>query len=304
MSGSATEPDPEPTPASGATDTTVITPAAVETPPAAGVTSGNETPELQGDASANSPGAQPEQPASLLSAAVAPGAPETTDAAEGDDTVKGAGGAEADQGTKVDPTQAKPGDEAGKTETTETAPALEPIVYPEWKFPEGIQGDKATLDQFTSFLGEHRIAPEVGQALLDQHIAALNTYGQHLQNEQHRIWLETRQNWVKQSMADPQIGGAGHQTAMGAIARMRDMLASDSPQGSEQHKKDLAELSQVLDFTGMGDHPVFLKFVHRIARYLDEPALPPPNIQPAPGNGRAPKRLRDIYRQNQEARNG
>ena len=50
--------------------------------------------------------------------------------------------------------------------------------------------------------------------------------------------------------------------------------------------------------TGAGDHPLFLKLLHRAARYVDEPGLPPPSPKPPPGNGRAPSGgLRSIYAQ-------
>ena len=77
-------------------------------------------------------------------------------------------------------------------------------------------------------------------------------------------------------------------TAMRAIARMRDMSVSDATPGSKQYEKDHAEYNDFLRVTGAGDHPSYLKQLHRFARYLDEPKLPPPNPKPVPGNGQRP----------------
>jgi hypothetical protein len=182
---------------------------------------------------------------------------------------------------------------------------LEPIVYPEWKLPEGIQPDKEALGKYSEILGEHRIAPEVGQALLDKHTEAMRQYAEHLSREQHRVFGETRANWNKEIMADPELGGAGHQTAMGAIARMRDRFISSAKPGTDQYKSDESAFNQFLAITGAGDHPQFHKMLHRIAAVLDEPRLPPPNAGPVP-NGGAPKRtgMASIYRNSSDARGG
>jgi hypothetical protein len=180
----------------------------------------------------------------------------------------------------------------------EPAPAaLEPIVYPEWKLPEGVQPDKEALSQYSAILAEHRIAPEVGQALLDKHTAAMQQYRDHLAVEQHRVFGETRAQWNREIMADPELGGAGHQTAMGAIARMRDRFISSARPGTEQYRSDESAFNQFLAITGAGDHPQFHKMLHRIAAVLDEPRLPPPNAG-APPNGGAPKKsgMASIYK--------
>jgi hypothetical protein len=204
----------------------------------------------------------------------------------------------------ANPVADKPAEPAAAVEPA----ALEPIVYPEWKLPEGVQPDKAALAQYSDILAQHRVSPEVGQALLDQHTAAMQqfkqAYADQTSRDQHRVFGETRAEWVKQVLADPEIGGAGHQTAMGAIARVRDVLASSARPGTPQYEKDMTELNTALAVTGMGDHPVLLKLLHRAARFIDEPGMGPVGIKPPPDPGSKPKSLRDIYKQNTEARNG
>ena len=82
-------------------------------------------------------------------------------------------------------------------------------------------------------------------------------------------------------MADPILGGSGHQTAMGAIARMRDRFVAEA---------DRPAFETFLRVTGAGDHPQFLKLLHNVSRAYDEPALPPPNPKPTPTNGQPPKK--------------
>ncbi len=182
--------------------------------------------------------------------------------------------------------------------------ALEPIAYPEWKLPEGVKADKDALGKFTEMLGGARIAPEVGQSLLDHHTSAMQQYAEHLGREQHRVFGETRAEWRKQVMADPEIGGAGHQTAMAAIARVRDAIVSTARPGTPQYESDMNEFNTALAITGMGDHPVLLKMLHRAARFIDEPGMGPSGIKPPPEMGGKPKSLRDVYKSNREARDG
>jgi hypothetical protein len=201
---------------------------------------------------------------------------------------------------------AKPAEPAPIVEPKPAEPAVaEPISYPEWKLPDGVQADKEALGKYTELLAEHRIAPEIGQALLDRHTVAMQQYAEHLSREQHRVFGETRAQWNKEIMADPELGGAGHQTAMGAIARMRDRFISSAKPGTEQYRSDEAAFNQFLAITGAGDHPQFHKMLHRIASVMDEPRLPPPNAGPV-ANGGAPKKsgMASIYKPSSDARRG
>ena len=217
------------------------------------------------------PAAEPAEPAKEPEAAAAAPAKEAEPAAPATEPAKPV--AEA---AKPD----EPAAEAAKAaEPAAPAPVLEPIVY-NFTTPEVLKG--ATLDapvmaEFTKSLGEYRAAPELGQKLLELHANAMVDYAKHTLSEQHRAFNQTRDGWRKDVLADEQIGGSGHQTAMGAIARMRDMLVPEA---------DRPQFEQFLRITGAGDHPQFLKLLHRAAKYFDEPGLPPENPKPPPDIGR------------------
>jgi len=204
----------------------------------------------------------------------------------------------------------KPAEPAAEVATPEPAAPveLEPIVYPEWKLADGTKIDGEQVSKFNDILAGARVAPEVGQALLDMHASALQQTVAAMQEnavrEQHRVFGEVRQGWRNEVMADPEIGGAGHQTAMGAIARVRDVLVSSARPGTEQYNADMAAFNQALAVTGMGDHPILLKMLHRAARFIDEPGMGPTGIKPPPDIAGKPKNLRDIYKSNREARDG
>ena len=179
--------------------------------------------------------------------------------------------------------QAKPAEAAAQA----TAPAPAPVNY-EYTLPETIKMDDALKGEVHGALDAFRADPTKGvQGLINLHEKQMKSFAEHMANEQQRIFRETRQGWAKEILSDPEIGGSGHQTAMGAIARMRDLFVPE---------KDRPRFEEFLRVTGAGDHPAFLKLLHQAARFYDEPTLPPPNPRPAPGNGRRPtNRLRDIY---------
>jgi hypothetical protein len=165
--------------------------------------------------------------------------------------------------------------------------AAAPVEY-KYTLPESIKMDDALKGEVHKAFDDFRANPAEGaQSLINLHEKTMRDYAQFLAQEQHRIFGETRQNWAKQVLSDPEIGGSGHQTAMGAIARMRDLLVPE---------KDRPAFEEFLRVTGAGDHPQFLKLLHQAARYYDEPTLPPPNPRPTKDNGQRPaRRLRDIY---------
>jgi hypothetical protein len=165
--------------------------------------------------------------------------------------------------------------------------ALAPVEY-KYTLPETIQLDDALRTEVHSAFDHFRADPSAGaQELINLHEKQMRQFAEFMASEQQRIFKETRQNWQKQILADPEIGGSGHQTAMGAIARMRDLFVPE---------KERPAFDEFLRATGAGDNPAFMKMLHQAARYYDEPTLPPANPRPTSTNGQRPsRRLRDIY---------
>jgi hypothetical protein len=194
---------------------------------------------------------------------------------------------------------AKEGDKTAEAKPAEPAKveppaAPEPIKY-DFKLPETIKADDEQMGAFTGILGEARVAPEVGQKLMDLHAAAMQRYADQVNADalanQHKVFNQTRDEWNRRIMADEVLGGAGHLTAMGAVARMRDLLVPKEMLASRKYDDGtprLSEFEEFLRITGAGDHPVFNRILHNAARYLDEPVHPPADIKPPASNGRPP----------------
>lgn len=163
-------------------------------------------------------------------------------------------------------------------------PPPAPRTYEPFVLPEGVKPDAEQMAAATELFGKHNLAQEQAQELVSLHAAAMQRYAEGLAGEQHRAFADTRAQWRNEVMADEEIGGAGHQTAMKAIARMRDLAVP-----TEQR----ASFDQFLRVTGAGDNPAFLRMMHNFARFFDEPRVPAVSPQgPAPDAGLPPGRGR------------
>lgn len=163
-----------------------------------------------------------------------------------------------------------------------------PKAYEPFVLPEGLTAEPEKLAAFSDIASKHGIDQATAQSLVDMHTAQLTAFAEGLRAEQQRAWGETKAGWRTAAMADPEIGGAGHQTAMTAIARMRDMLVP------EQHR---AAFTQMLNDTGTGNHPEMLRLLHNAARVFDEPGMPAAAYKPPTNNGKPPGRqgIRGLY---------
>ena len=206
-----------------------------------------------------------------------------TGAAPGTTGAVGASAAAPAQGASA---AAAPG-ATGAAPPTQAAPVQQPVDY-KYTLPETIKMDDGLKGQVHKAFDDFRANPSEGaQGLINLHEQEMRRFAQATADAQQNTFRNTRAQWRKDILADPELGGAGHRTAMGAIARMRDMLVP------EKHR---AAFENFLRVTGAGDHPEFLRILHQAARFYDEPGVQQQNSRPPPNNGAKPaRRLRDIY---------
>lgn len=180
------------------------------------------------------------------------------------------------------PIEAKPPESEAKPAEPEVKPPEPVEVKYEFKLPEGFTAPKEQIDAYTAVLKETGVTPEVGQRLLDMHLAEQQRMADAAPQQWQQAFKATRDGWVQEVMADPQLGGAGHQTALTAAARGREYLT----QGWTAEQK--AELAKMQSHTGVGDNKAFLRLLYSAARLNDEPAPPSPVQIPPPTNGTRP----------------
>lgn len=202
------------------------------------------------------------------------------------------------------PVEEKPAEVAPVEEpkVEESAP-LEAIDYfaaeTGLKIPETIKIDDAIRGELTGAFDLIRggKAIEGAQVLMEMHNRQLEAMAKQVGDDQWSAFRKTNADWKTAVMADPILGGAGHDTAMQQVAIARDNFASTAKPGTPRFEQELAEFNAALRITGAGNNPAILRFMHNASKFVREAAPPPPDPKPPKDNGRQPGRkgLSSIY---------
>lgn len=186
----------------------------------------------------------------------------------------------------VEPVKVEEPAKVGEDGKPITAEAPKPVELPKvdykYEVPEGIAMPEESRVALHAAVDAIRSDPTNLQPLMDLHAETLrNTLAAHnegVMQRQHDTFNNTRADWKKQIKADPEIGGNGYDTTMQTVARVRDALITDAKPGSKRFQADIRAASDFFRMTGAGDHPVFIRMLHKAAKYMDEPAVPAADI--------------------------
>lgn len=143
-----------------------------------------------------------------------------------------------------------------KPETAET-PAIEekPIDYTDFTLPEENIISDARLGQFKEVVKGLNLTQEQAQSIL-------NVVG-----DVHNDYLAARDalfnDWKQKAQNDPDIGGAKLNAVVERVNAMVHKFAAN----------DKMELNEVLSGMGLGNNPIFIKFLDRIAQAIAEDSI-------------------------------
>lgn len=146
------------------------------------------------------------------------------------------------------------GQEGQEQKATEATSA--PESY-EFKAPEGVDLDQNLVESFTPIAKELGLNQEQAQKLVDLYAGNLGGMTDKLVEKQLEAHNAEVEKWAEQTKSDPDIGGDAFKEnvsiAQKAIARF------GSP-----------ELSEFLNVSGLGNHPVIVKTFLNIGRAISE----------------------------------
>ena len=168
-----------------------------------------------------------------------------TTAATGTDT-NNAGNATTNSQAVADTTTAQPAAESPKTE----APAV-PESY-EFSMPEGIALDKAASNEFSAVAKELKLDQATAQKVAD--------VGIKMAQRQQEVFESTKTAWAEQARTDKDIGGDKFDQSM-AVA-LKTLNSFGSP-----------ELKEVLNASGLGNHPAVIKLLVNAGKAISEDGL-------------------------------
>ena len=155
-----------------------------------------------------------------------------------------------------------------KTEATPAEKAPEPEVDYSFEMPEGMELDAKSVDEFKALAKDLKMPKDAAQKLVDIAVA----------REQARIeaHAKTVAEWADSVKADKEIGG--------------DKLGENLAIARKAIDLGPPELKELLNASGLGNHPVVVKWALSIGKALSEDKFVPAG-QPAEQNGDMASRL-------------
>lgn len=142
------------------------------------------------------------------------------------------------------------------------AAAAAKITYTDFKLPDGVKLDDATLSDLKAGLSEVGLPQDQAQKLIDRlgsrfvHADAVKAQLEAPFNQ----WRETQTEWAGKIKADPEIGGQNFEGMQSTIAKAIDSLGG----------KEAAAMREALDFTGAGNNPEICRLFYRAAKAITE----------------------------------
>lgn len=145
--------------------------------------------------------------------------------------------------------------DAAPTGQAAPASAAEPTAY-ELKYPEGVAADDATFGKFKELAQKTGLKADGAQQIVDFFVES-----QKAASEQQKLAVEQAQKqWVEAAKADKEFGGpqfdANIQVAQKAL-----------------HKFGDSEITELLERTGLGNHPAFVRWAYRIGKSISEDSI-------------------------------
>jgi len=131
-----------------------------------------------------------------------------------------------------------------------------PEKYEEFALPDGFERDDKQIEEASVMFKDMGLSQENAQKLVDFNAAALGK----LAEAQAEAWETLSDEWAKASKDDKDFGGTKFNDSMVGIKQARDHFGND-------------KFMEMLDVTGVGNHPEMLRFMHKVGSAIKDDAI-------------------------------
>lgn len=181
-----------------------------------------------------------------------------------DVSLMGAAGAEA--GAGADKGEGEAGDgKAGDGDGQPPAQDGPPEAY-ELSLPEGIELDADLLNEATPVFKELGLSNDAANKLAPLAMKVQERFVAQQSND----YALLRADWAKQVQSDPEIGGKNLSATMHSVARALDWAVGPAESTNDKGEKVAEPFRQLLNETGLGNHPVMVRAFAKIGAALGE----------------------------------
>jgi len=170
---------------------------------------------------------------------------ENVDASSNQETVS----AEASQ-EEVATESVAPEAEDGVNEVKAEAGA--PETYTDFSLPDGYSVDEGMLNDYQGYAKDNNLSQEAAQAGIDLVVK--------MKTEEAEGYIRQQQTWVDSIKVDKDFGGDKFEASVAVAHKARDKYASP-------------ELIDLLDSSGLGNHPEVFRLFHNVGKSLSEDSL-------------------------------
>lgn len=157
--------------------------------------------------------------------------------------------------SKTPPADSKPADETPKEDPTPSDEPAPVASYENFVLPDGVTVEPDKLGKFTEILGEHKASQALGQQLVDLFAVEAKAVREavlaEVANSNTTAQTEKVTQWGKDFENDTEIGGNRKDTTVAAARDFINKYAGTSEQQSE--------FRQLMEKTGLGNHPVIIR---------------------------------------------
>lgn len=144
----------------------------------------------------------------------------------------------------------------------EGKPTGAPEAYTDFTVPEGIEMDGDTLDAFKGLAKELNIPQEAAQKLVDLQTKLAAKQVEDLQS----AVVAQSQKWAAEVKNDPELGGENYDKSVASAIKVIQAFGDPA-------------LTELLNDSGLGNHPALFKFCHRISAAISEDKFVMPGSQ-------------------------
>ncbi len=131
----------------------------------------------------------------------------------------------------------------------ETEAAGAPEEYGTFDLPDDFDMNNETLAEYHTFAKENNLTQEQAQRGVDM-------VAQMKQAEMQQ-WVEQQKSWVEDAKADAEYGNDKFDESIAVAVKARDSFGT-------------SEFNEMLDSSGLGNHPEMIRFLHRVGKAISE----------------------------------
>lgn len=145
------------------------------------------------------------------------------------------------------------------------APESVPLSLDDFKEIEGFDANDPHMKSYIDLMNDPALAPkDRATKLLELQREVMKAHSE----KGDQAFIQMQEQWQAEIKADPEFANGKLEPALGGISKLLDRYGS-------------AETRQAFDFTGAGNHPAIVRFLHKISSVLNEPGIDPSRINPA-----------------------